>query len=219
MNAVKGDVKCGNIFVYKLTCDNGGAPCVFDGTLSLAICKPRIRTSALKDDWIIGFGGRSVPELRDKLIYVARISEVKQAGGYYEGGMYADRPDCVYERVGSGYKYRDGKVYHKPGEFDHDLGAAPGYQRAWCLLSTQFVYFGGAEERPSIGPVRDIYENLPRDFKKNHPPEIRTRLEEFIVSAFAFARQTGPVSPSQPDTSAKCYLIEDEEMVIHGCSR
>lgn len=31
------------IYFYKLTADNGGAPCVQDGLLSLAICKPMIR--------------------------------------------------------------------------------------------------------------------------------------------------------------------------------
>jgi hypothetical protein len=30
------------IYFYKLTADNGGAPCVEDGLLSLAICKPAI---------------------------------------------------------------------------------------------------------------------------------------------------------------------------------
>jgi hypothetical protein len=31
---------------YKLTADNGGAPCVRYGLLSLAICKPMIRKTA-----------------------------------------------------------------------------------------------------------------------------------------------------------------------------
>jgi len=34
------------IYFYKLTCDDGGAPCVQDGLLSLAICKPMIRSTA-----------------------------------------------------------------------------------------------------------------------------------------------------------------------------
>lgn len=31
------------VYIYKLTGDDGGAPCVCDGILSLAICKPAIR--------------------------------------------------------------------------------------------------------------------------------------------------------------------------------
>jgi len=34
------------IYFYKLTTDDGGAPCVQDGLLSLAICKPMIRGTA-----------------------------------------------------------------------------------------------------------------------------------------------------------------------------
>jgi hypothetical protein len=34
------------IYIYKLTSDDGGAPCVRDGILSLAICKPWIRSVA-----------------------------------------------------------------------------------------------------------------------------------------------------------------------------
>ena len=33
-------------FVYKLTVDNGGAPCVSEDLLTLAICKPSVRSAA-----------------------------------------------------------------------------------------------------------------------------------------------------------------------------
>ncbi|HPY31129.1 MAG TPA: hypothetical protein PLT00_12660 [Verrucomicrobiota bacterium] len=45
------------IFVYKMTADNGGAPCLMNDLLSLAICKPKIRHKAKVGDWIIGLGG------------------------------------------------------------------------------------------------------------------------------------------------------------------
>ena len=38
------------IYFYKLTTDNGGAPCVQDNLLSLAICKPMIRMAAQVGD-------------------------------------------------------------------------------------------------------------------------------------------------------------------------
>jgi Nucleotide modification associated domain 2 len=45
------------IYAYKMTDDNGGAPCVQDGFLTLAICKPEIRKIAKEDDIIIGIVG------------------------------------------------------------------------------------------------------------------------------------------------------------------
>lgn len=64
-------------YIYKMECDDGGAPCVSDGLLSLAICKPKIRSSAQVGDVIFGFAANSlrgrVPD--NGLIYVAKISE------------------------------------------------------------------------------------------------------------------------------------------------
>ena len=37
-----------NIYVYKIVADIGGAPCVKNNLLSLAICKPKIRKTAGK---------------------------------------------------------------------------------------------------------------------------------------------------------------------------
>jgi hypothetical protein len=59
-------------YLYKLTVDNGGAPCVQDGLLSLAICKPMIRSTARINDWLFGFAGKSLhPDQR--LIFIARV--------------------------------------------------------------------------------------------------------------------------------------------------
>ena len=52
--------KMTKIYIYKLTTDNGGAPCIKDGTLSLAICKPAIRSTAVKDHIILGFAANSL---------------------------------------------------------------------------------------------------------------------------------------------------------------
>ncbi len=219
MTDLRDEVRDGDIYVYKLTCDNGGAPCIHDGLLSLSICKPRIRTSARAGDWVIGFGGKSVRELRDKVIYVAKISAVEPNGKYYMDGAYSNRPDCIYEAINSGYRYREGKQYHSAEDLTHDLGQAPGFDRAVSLLSNQFVYFGGADNRPSIDAVRDIYDGLPRDYRKNHPDDIRRRLEEFIVAVFAFKPDRNAAVPTHRDTRMKCHGVEDEEVTVVRCSR
>jgi hypothetical protein len=70
------------IYFYKLTADNGGAPCVEDGLLSLAICKPAIRSTARCGDVIFGFAANSLhPD--NRLIYIARVTEKSKDGLYF----------------------------------------------------------------------------------------------------------------------------------------
>lgn len=210
MKELREAVCTGNIYVYKLTTDNGGAPCVHEGLLSLAICKPHIRTNARMGDWIIGFGGKSVDELKYKLIYIAKVTAIEEQGHYYRKDQYVDRPDCVYQPAGNGFQYRDGKKYHSAEHLTHDLGQAPTFERAVTLLSDQFAYFGGAAERPSLTPpIKDLYEGLPRDYRKNHDSDLRECLEDFIVSVFAFRKGDVSASPTHRNKDMKCSKIED----------
>lgn len=218
MTDIRDDVRNGTIYVYKLTCDNGGAPCIYKSTLSLSICKPRIRMDAKVGDWIVGFGGKSKPELRGRLIYIAQVTAIECNGDYYAGEQYRNRPDCVYRRTGSGYEYVTGSKYHDPEDLSHDLGSAPNFERARNLLSDRFAYFG-AKQGPSLESVMDIYEGLPRDFTKNHAPDIRDRLESFIVSVFEQFGAGPHGRPTQGDTAAKCHLSEDDDIVVPRCSR
>ncbi len=132
-------------WVYKLTYDEGAAPHVRNGLLSLAICKPRIRVGAARGDVIFGFAGRSRPVNRgERLIYIAEITEkLDKPGEYYERSEYRDRWDCIYDRRGGRLVWRRGSIFHHDGScVGTDLGSAPLYPRAVVLLSTRFRYLG-----------------------------------------------------------------------------
>ncbi|GAB3727091.1 hypothetical protein GCM10028862_03190 [Luteimonas pelagia] len=212
-------VRSGDIYVYKLTSDNGGAPCIHKDKLSLAICKPKIRTSAQTGDWILGFGGKSVAELKNKLIYIARVSSVIKDGEYYRDERYADRPDCIYEERAGRFAYRHGKKFHSEEDIAHDIGEAPEYDRAVTLLSDTFVYLGGEADESSIAAVRDIYESLPRDYRKNHDPQVRERLESYIVAMLLAGDGGSSAQPTHQDTKRKCGGEEDELLIVSTCSR
>jgi Nucleotide modification associated domain 2 len=93
-------------YLYKMTSDSGGAPCVENGMLSLAICKPVIRRTARVGDIIIGFGGKKFGE---KLIYVAKISKVVVDGDYYrDNTIYSNRQDCIYSWHGDELVFKEG---------------------------------------------------------------------------------------------------------------
>jgi len=90
-------------FVYKLTHDNGAAPCV-DGAelLTLAICKPLIRKTARVGVLIFRFAANSLSR-DNRLIYIARVTAVELDGDYYDKVMYEHRPDRIYIRGDDGH--------------------------------------------------------------------------------------------------------------------
>ena len=204
-----------DIFIYKLTTDNGGAPCIKNDLLSLCICKPRIRKSAKKGDWIIGMGGKSVPDLEGRLIYIAEVTDVIENGGYYKTDRYSKRPDCIYQCKDGEYRCKENSSYHSEEDLSHDVGTAPDYNRAVCLISNKFVYFGH-NPKPSIEGIQDIYNELPRDFIVNHDENTRVKLSEFIcsiVEKFGYGKHG---EPTHRDTSRKCNV---EDGGLMQCSK
>ncbi|NOJ39979.1 Nmad2 family putative nucleotide modification protein [Bradyrhizobium australiense] len=169
------------MFLYKLTVDAGVAPCVRRGLLSLAICKPSIRTSAEVDDVIFGFAANSLNPL-NSLIYIARVTQKLFDGEYYRAKKYAARADCIYEykEIGRHFHLRDGVTFHtSKRDLLRDLGRAPGYSRAEVLLSADFRYFGsrGTDEYkflfPEIGRAIDF---IGRGHRVNHTAGLRDQL-------------------------------------------
>ena len=131
------------VFIYKVRTDNGGAPAVYRGRLSLAICKPRIRATAEVGDWIVGIAGKSLhPD--SGLLYIAQVDQVLENGEYYRDGRFARRPDAVYEWKGSRLKLRADPRFHGPENAGSDIGDAPDYTQARVLLSSKFRYYGRA---------------------------------------------------------------------------
>ncbi len=207
--------KSQRIFVYKLTTDNGGAPCVANRLLSLCICKPDIRKSAEAKDWIVGFGGVSVPELKGRLIYLAQVDKVLSEGMYYKCSKYKTRPDCIYqwnEKDGR-FEIKSNAQYHKGGvQLEDDLGKHGSYEKSYSLLSRDFVYLGNrpvAEYKRSFKTIESIYRGLPRNYTFNHDTKTREALAQFIdeiVSHFGYGKHG---KPTHEDRTKKCNVDED----------
>lgn len=166
------------IYYYKLTADNGGAPCVDDGLLSLAICKPLIRTGASVGDLIFGFAASAL-DGTNSLIYVAEITAIVPEGRYYQEPRYAGRADCIYARRGDRFEWRTGALHHGPEHLSHDLGPYPTYPRARVLLSESFRYLGarGTADYKSRYPfVRNAVECLGQGHRVNHTERLVAQL-------------------------------------------
>lgn len=162
------------IFFYKLTHDTGGAPCIDNGILTLAICKPRIRSVAEPGNLIFGFAANSLHR-DNRLIYVAQVTDKMCNGSYYESERFRKRGDCIYERRGTRFVWRAGSRHHGPEDLIYDLGEPPDYKKSNVIVSTDFRYFGGdgsAAFKTRYPRIKAAVETLGRGHRTKHAPEL-----------------------------------------------
>lgn len=166
----------GRTYLYKLTSDRGGAPCALapeegeEGVLSLAICKPAIRRTAVPGDRILGVASRAL-ERSDgyphaAVIYAAVVGEALDARDYFEaGGGFEVRPDCIYR-----FHRETGEAVHRGVSRLHagaehvakDLGRYPLYRNGRVLVCREFRYFGAEAVRipARLGLLTEAAETL-----------------------------------------------------------
>jgi hypothetical protein len=196
-------------YLYKLIVDNGGAPCVKNGLLSLAICKPAIRRTAEKGDIIIGFAANSVyPD--NRVIYIAQVTK-KLDGKKYYSQHYADRPDCIYLWNSGNFSYRRRAKYHSKRDLMHDLGRPLKFPSAQVLLSRKFRYFGEKGCRSFHGRFPHIGAKI-RSLARGHrainlPDDLWRELARF--SSQLLKRKSGYSRTPVPNVRSTACLRTD----------
>lgn len=197
-----------NIYFYKMTTDNGGAPCVQDGLWSLAICKPRIRRSAPEDSIVIGFAGNGI-DRENGVIHLARVTKRLEDGDYYKDKTYRRRRDCIY-RYKSEIWTQIKNVFHRKPDLKRDLGNDREYTQV--LLSNDFRYFGNNPfpvSREDFPKIRKALAALTQGHRRYHSAGIAEELRLLIDTAF---RTTSRKSTGKPTHKSKgrCNLDDDE---------
>jgi hypothetical protein len=174
------------VYIYKLTVDDGGAPCVSKGILSLAICKPAIRSTAERGNIILGFAANDLYK-DNALVYMATVTKKLEGRDYFSKPIYAGRPDCIYEWDGGSFEWKSGSKFHSPFHSEHDLGEAPGYIRAHVLLSEgaeNFRYFGAEcpiDYKQDYLRLKSLVEELGQGHRVNFDSALRGELSQFIT--------------------------------------
>jgi hypothetical protein len=191
-----------DMYVYKMVVDNGGAPCVTGKLLSLAICKPKIRKSALPGSLIFGFGGK---EYQERLIYIARVTEqLKKA--YYQQPQYARRPDCIYRVEEDRAVRRNSARYHvNSDERKKDVGLH--FESAYVLLSDDFRYLGkkGTDDYKKRYPkLRKLIENLKQGHRRYHSTELREELLKLKTEIWTKYQRTQVGTATDDDRTRLC---------------
>ena len=97
-------------FSYIITRDFGFAPNPFQGILTLATCKPRIRKSAQVGDYLIG---NSPKASGNKLIYMAKVEEVTNFDNYWTDFRFQNKKPVMN---GSFKTVYGDNIYHRDGD-------------------------------------------------------------------------------------------------------
>jgi hypothetical protein len=174
------------IYVYKICTDDGDAPCVQDGLLTLAICKPMIRTAAPVDSYVVAFASNGLnPD--NHLVYAARVTAKLVDGAYYRDAKYMRRRDCIYEWINGKYTTRkDARAHQDNVERNRDLGRPDSYRRACVLLSRDFRYFSKDAVVPHqrYGRIVSMLRRLNQGLRVNHSDRLADELRLLLAEAW-----------------------------------
>jgi len=143
------------LFSYCIPVDDGAAPNPFWGVCTLAICKPKIRSTAKKGDWVAGIGATRVegdPKYSKKLVYAMKITEDPMPLAQYNEWCKEHLPekipdvtvmdwrkhlgDCIYYDFDLGGNPQQRTGVHTEGNIPRDIGGKN------ALVSKHFYYFG-----------------------------------------------------------------------------
>ncbi len=192
-----------DLYVYKIVVDSGGAPCVRNNLLSLALCKPKIRKTAGKGSFVFGFGGKDYEE---RLIYIARVTDKLEGTAYYRQGKYARRPDCIY-RVENGRPVRKASAeYHRDSDHRKKY-VGLHFQRAYVLLSKDFRYLGrkGTDDyKKSYPQIARLIEDLTRGHRRHHSVKLRKELMALKAEIWRKYRRKKVGLPTENDRHRPC---------------
>lgn len=196
-------------YFYKLTADNNGAPCLDKNgsLLSLAICKPTIRSTAKPGDLIFCFAADSL-HADNRLLYIAHITSKECNGDYYTKPEFSQREDCIYERRGGSFAWRGSALHHSHDDLIHDIGTHPDYKKANVLLSHDFRYFGkngSADYKNRYLLIKEAIENLGIGHRVNHGEPLRTELQELKHWVWEKTRQEEVGEQSSGDCRGICH--------------
>jgi hypothetical protein len=185
------------LYTYVLRTDDGAAPNPFWDICTLAICKPGIRSTARKDDWIIGTGSakaqiahKNFVNLSDCIVYAMKVTCIMSLEKYnehcqkYLKGKLPDwdsiewpnqMGDCIYYDFTNPLTAKMRDSVHSENKVENSKRDLKGKN---VLLSNHFYYFGLAAKELPLNLRRIIKRN--QGHKITSEPNIIAEFEEWI---------------------------------------
>jgi hypothetical protein len=182
------------LYSYVVARDYGFAPNPFFGVCTLATCKPRIRSVAQVNDWIVGTGSKK--HKREKhLVYSMRVTAAMTFDQYWAAPRFhVKRPnlrgskkqafgDNIYSREPRKSKWCQANSHHSLSDGRANrFNVATDTSTNRVLISEDFVYWGGEGPRVpekflNYGP-QHVTLLVGRNHKSDFPAEF---VEGFIA--------------------------------------
>ena len=175
------------VYSYILVHDYGFAPNPFWGSCTLATCKPKIRKTAQKGDWIVGLSGKADG---NRIIYAMQVDEVLSIADYFNDERYDKKKpdysegsaaiykcgDNIYKRLSNG-DYEQLKSQHTIDPNKAECHKQRDLSGINVLISKKFSYFG----RSMVELPRKLQILIPgRGHKCRFSPEVIQDFCEFI---------------------------------------
>ena len=154
-----------NLYIYVIARDFGFAPNPFHGICTLATCKPNIRNSANVGDWIMGVGGNELDQVKDKCIFLMKVTEKISFQDYWDDEQYGLKKSI---RNGSDVRMLGDNIYHQDEnsewiqEDSHHSNADGSINYTnlktdtrsdRVLISRYFLYFGSQAQEVDLGSI------------------------------------------------------------------
>lgn len=180
------------IWRYVLAADNGMAPCLQDGVLSLCCCKPLIRRSARMGDWVIGFLPKRMG--LGRVAWAGKIGEIAPLGDYQE--RFNNRFDAIYRRTGYAL---DGRELLEPLRVDYhaDIKSRSRDRSGQNALIFDPFWYWGREAVTAPEHIADLAHYYVGQSTKHSTSELLVDLERWlysIASPGAHGRPRDPIA-------------------------
>jgi hypothetical protein len=207
------------LFSYKMTNDSGFAPNPFFGVLTMATCKPGMRKSKRRGDWIAGFTSKKLcgDEIgEERLVYLMQVTGKIPISDYFSHPDFQKKiPDLshdvfvhkagdnIYKPHVDGFTQLENKN-HTDEHVGHDLSGE------YVLISTRFYYFGRESLAFGNGPQqipRDLRPKIPTNQTAQgdltHDSERAEKFINFVTSRYEVGVHSAPHKWPRDDISWK----------------
>ena len=135
------------LFSYVVRWDFGFAPNPFFGTCTLATCKPKIRSTAMVGDWIVGVGSKT-QNRRGCLVYVMQVADQMTFNEYWADERFAQKKPnlagAIKQAFGDNIYFRDrGGRWHQRNSRHSREDGSPDPEHVRHDIETDRVLIGG----------------------------------------------------------------------------
>ncbi|GGM74019.1 hypothetical protein J2752_002632 [Halarchaeum rubridurum] len=135
---------------YVVDSDSGFAPHIKNGLLSLATCKPMIRSSTKVGDWVVGVGGSDHDSSR-QIVHAFRVEQTLSMKEYFVDERFEHRRPDEDENPRGDNIYAPREMVERiervsGDQLPDDSGAAPteSYERGYVDDDLCYTHVGGA---------------------------------------------------------------------------